>query len=345
MRKSILIICSCVLLFCAWLLFQYRPAAHKEAIVIDEPAPVASNQEATNKQAPLPKPDNAGPGTASLPPTPTSQTVQPTNDDIYQQVLPEWQVPIDFYGKVIDENSNPVAGASVQFNWTESPMEALNEGPGETAATTSDASGLFELHDKHGPSLNVSVGKDGYYSSRNNAWTFSYALNGHFSADPANPVIFHLRKKGVGEKLISVKQNYRIPRDGTPVGIDLITGKVTPGGIGNLVVQCWTDDAGKSSGQKYDWHCLVTIPGGGLVLSDEEFLFQAPENGYVPSTEIKMPADRPDWRNDVDLKFFYLLPNGNYGRMTFSMIAGGQHFCMIDSVLNPSGSRDLEPAQ
>jgi hypothetical protein len=36
--------------------------------------------------------------------------------------------------------------------------------------------------------------------------------------------------------------------------------------------------------------------------------------------------------------------DGRYGRMTFSMIAGGQHFCMIDSVLNPSGSRNLEPS-
>jgi hypothetical protein len=31
--------------------------------------------------------------------------------------------------------------------------------------------------------------------------------------------------------------------------------------------------------------------------------------------------------------------------MIFSMIAGGHHFCMINSVLNPSGSRNLEPAQ
>jgi hypothetical protein len=95
----------------------------------------------------------------------------------------------------------------------------------------------------------------------------------------------------------------------------------------------------------FSWHCLVRIPGGGLVLSDKEFDFEAPESGYVPSTEIKMPAHRQDWQDDVDLKFFYRLADGHYGKMTFSMIAGGRHFCMIDSVLNPSGSPNLQPAQ
>ena len=139
-----------------------------------------------------------------------------------------------------------------------------------------------------------------------------------------------------------MRQNYRVARDGTPLAIDLTNGKATTGGSDNLVVQCWTDDQGKLSGQKYDWHCRVTIPGGGLVLSDEEFPFSAPESGYAPSTEIEMLAARPDWKNDVDLKFFFRLSDGRYGRMTFSMIAGGQHFCMIDSLLNPTGFRNLE---
>ena len=85
--------------------------------------------------------------------------------------------------------------------------------------------------------------------------------------------------------------------------------------------------------------------GWGLVLTNEEFAFLAPESGYKPSVEINMLADRPDWSSQVDLKFYYRLADGRYGRMTFSMIAGGQHFCMIDSVLNPTGSRNLEPGE
>jgi len=86
----------------------------------------------------------------------------------------------------------------------------------------------------------------------------------------------------------------------------------------------------------------VSVPDGGLILTDKELDFVAPENGYRASAEITMPADRPNWKDDVDLKFFYRLRDGRYGRMTFSMIAGGDHFCLIESFLNPSGSRNLE---
>jgi hypothetical protein len=80
-----------------------------------------------------------------------------------------------------------------------------------------------------------------------------------------------------------------------------------------------------------------------MVPTDEEFPFVAPEDGYTLTNEIAMPTGRTNWTSQVDLKLYFRLADGRYGRMKFSMIAGGQHFCMIDSVLNPSGSRNLEP--
>lgn len=341
MRKQIWIPCVVVLAIC--LLLILKVTQHK-------PSEALTNQVG---QSPQPKivenTQTAGvpsqPETTSIPKPPPALVAEakslstPEGSNAFQQrVLANWQRPIDFYGIVMDENTNPVAGANVTFKLAETPSEDGNR----TANTKSDAEGLFSLHGEHGPSLEIWVSKEGYYASHKGRMGVSY-LHGDFSPDPQNPVIFYLRKKGVGENLIEVKQNYRVARDGTPLGIDLTTGKSTTGGSGDLVVECWTDDQGKPSGAKYAWHCVVTIPGGGLVLSDEEFPFLAPESGYALTNQISMPADRPDWTSDVDLKFFYRLADGRYGRMTFSMIAGGQHFCMIDSVLNPSGSRNLEP--
>lgn len=277
-----------------------------------------------------------------LPPTatPLAQTLATTNP-VAAMRLALWQTPIEFYGKVVDENSNAVAGANVGFHWTEIPAEDGNR----TTNTESDTEGLFSLHGQRGPSLMVSVSKEGYYAPHRGQWGFKYGPGGNpdFSPDARNPVVFSLRKKGVPETLVALKRNYPVARDGTPLSIDLVTGATSTREAGNLVVRCWTEDQGKSSGQKYDWHCRVTIPGGGIVPTDEEFAFVAPETGYKPSTEITMQAERADWTSDVDLKFFFRLADGRYGRMTFSMIAGGQHFCMIDSVLNPAGSRNLEP--
>lgn len=335
MRKSILLFCIFVLAFCAWLLFHRTKEPITNSSQKVQTAPTNQPSQIQSGQSLTPKPLSA-----PITQTPASHPTPLTSNELEEHAIAAWEKPIEFYGKVVDENTNPVEGATIQFQWSGRSDKIF------TAATESDADGLFSLHGKHGRGLNVFVSKEGYYSSRRDKTGFLYSLGPDiYSPEEWNPVIFHLYKKGVGESLINIKQNYHVPRDGTPLGINLTTGKAEMGGSGDLVVRCWTDDQGKPSSAKYDWHCIVTIPGGGLVLSDKEFAFLAPENGYVSTNEIAMPADRPDWRNDVDVKFFYELPNGDYGRMIFSMIAGGQHFCMIDSLLNPTGSRNLEPAQ
>jgi hypothetical protein len=341
MRSRIFIFCGLVLGVCLWILLHRAPGPKPKAGASEVPAP-QTNQFMASQSAPSAKATPMqNPAPSQPPPAIAAEAVRRGSPEgikeMQQRALADWQRPIEFYGKVVDENTNPVTGASITFGWSESPTEEA----ARRATTTSDANGLFSLHGEHGPALDVWVAKEGYYASHGGQRGFSY-LNG-FSSDPMNPVIFLLRKKGTGENLIGVKQNYRVARDGTPLGINLTTGEAVTGGSGDFVVQCWTDDQGKPSGAKYDWRCLITIPSGGVVPTDEEFPFLAPENGYAPTNEIAMPTDSTNWTSDVDLKFYYRLADGRYGRMTFSMIAGGQHFCMIDSVLNPSGSRNLEP--
>jgi hypothetical protein len=341
MRKRIWITCAVISAICIWLLL--RETAEKSI-----PQPVQSGtptkQSSQSKQKKTAKNTEARnpSGIAAVPPIPvTAAAISGESNIIDSQLLANWQALIDFYGKVVDENTNPVAGVNIKFRWSELPTE---DGM-RTTETQSDSKGLFSLQGKRGRSLTVWFSKEDYYASHKGQIGFNYALGPDIiSPDPQNPVIFNLRKKGTPEPLVSLKRNYRLPRDGTPLSIDLFSGASTTGENGNLVVRCWTKDQGKQSGEKYDWRCVISIPGGGIAPANEEFAFLAPEKDYTSSAEITMPTDRPDWKSDVDLKFFYRLADGRYGRMKFSMIAGGQHFCMIDSVLNPAGSRNLEPS-
>ena len=280
---------------------------------------------------------------AGIPPT-TPRLLPYTNSgqlpEAVQRVLDEWRTPIEFYGRAVDENTNPVARAYVNFDCND-----LSPSGTSYYHTETDTNGLFSITGIKGKLLAVKVHKEGYYSCLPFGANFFYSgENENFVPHADVPVVFHLRKKSEGVPLVSLKQNYRVPRDGTPLEIDLTTGKATIRGGGDLVVQCWTEDEGQPSGAKYDWHCRVT-PSGGFVATEEQFPFTAPDQGYAPAAEVQMPADRPDWKSDVALKFYYRLADGRYGRMTFSMIAGGQHFCMVDSFLNPSGSRNLEPME
>jgi hypothetical protein len=103
----------------------------------------------------------------------------------------EWRTPIHFYGKVVDENENPVEGADVELGWNN-----LNGSPSKM--TKSDEVGNFSLENEQGKVLVVSVRKVGYYSSKRDRTSFFYAgENENFSPDPGNRFSFIFVKCGV----------------------------------------------------------------------------------------------------------------------------------------------------
>jgi hypothetical protein len=251
----------------------------------------------------------------------------------------EWRTPIEFYGKVVDENTNPVSNAQVHFVWTDLSMAGNSE-----KQTASDVNGLFSLREVSGKHLMATVSKEGYYAYQPFGVGFFYAgENQNFIPDAANPVIFRLKKKGVAEPLIAFENDFLISKDGKPVDVDLIKGKPTGVGQGGLRVECWTDDQGKAPGLKYDWKCQISVPGGGIEQSTNQLDFKAPLDGYQASDEINMPASMANgWGRSAKRNYFLKLGDGNYARVSFEMIAGGGHFFHLASFLNPSGSRNLE---
>lgn len=303
-----------------------------------DPAPV--ERRAGQSPATAPPPTNSAEATAWQ--ARVEQAKQQQRDDTMEQ----WRTPIDFYGKVMDETNNPVAGAQVDFICNDLSSEGHSG-----YKTTSDALGLFELRGASGKFMSVRVTKEGYYTPRENPHGFDYAGESvNFRPDANNPVVFRLRKKGAGEPLLTWAQkgprpavSFAIPRDGTPTGISFQAGKRVNPSEADLLVRCWTDDQGKRRGQKYDWRCQLAVPGGGLQETKEEFPFLAPESGYQATVEINMPASlETGWLDDVTRQYYVKLANGTYGRLTFGMVAGGDHYCLVEPYINPSGSRNLE---
>lgn len=258
----------------------------------------------------------------------------------------KWKTPLRFYGKVVDENNNPVEGAVAHFSWTD-----LSPSGSSQTDVRSGVDGLFSLEGVTGYNMGVILKKEGYYTSwEKNRRSFQFAEEGDpysYEPDPANPIIFYLRKKGEAEPLVHLRKGFKIPKDGTPVEVDLVKGEVVAEGKGHLKVQCWTDpqqqDEKGRYKREYHWRCLMSVPNGGIAAQKGEFDFAAPESGYNPSLEIDMPQEIERWTNDVSQKIFIKAVNGQiYARGTFNMIAGGDHFFRLEMDVNPSGSRNLE---
>jgi uncharacterized repeat protein (TIGR03803 family) len=272
--------------------------------------------------------------------------IHAVSNKVDPRIMDAMQSPIAFFGKVVDEKSNVLSSANVAFRWT----DLLARGFECTSTAQSDSNGLFSLRDKQGSSLAVSVGKDGYYGTHSSQQTFKYSKmegDARHTPDSQNPVVFQLRTKGKGEQLLErdfppgMGQITQLRHDGTPIEIDLFESKKVAPGSGQLKLEFWRDTSEKNA-RTFDWKLQLSISGGGLHETDEEFPLIAPERVFQPSILINMPKTNQNWRSDLRSRYYIHLPDGKYGRVEFYLLPYNGVF-RVKSTINPSGSRNLEP--
>lgn len=256
-----------------------------------------------------------------------------------EKSLNEWKTPIEFYGRVIDESNNVIPGAKVNYSCNDTSPTGTSY-----YHMQSDANGGFSFKGIQGMLLEVDVSKEGYYSYDPHGQFFYYAgQDQNFVPDAGNPVVFRLRKKGEGADLI--KADYppfahvaQLKHDGTPVELDLLNGTTSTGQL-KLEFQ---RNLSEKNPKLFDWKLQLTMAGGGFIGTDEEFPFTAPETNYQSPLIFDMPTNNPEWQGEIHTNYYFQLPDGKYGRMSFEFLPWNGVFT-IHSLINPSGSRNLEP--
>jgi hypothetical protein len=244
---------------------------------------------------------------------------------------------IEFYGEVVDENSQPVEGAQVSFS------ETYTSGP---VQTNTDANGLFSISGVSGAYLSVQVAKTGFYASKSNQVSFQYSpamAADYFRPDANNPVIFHLRKKGAGVSLVTSQQG---------VSPEVAIGGLTNGVVkrfnffrkqvasdGQLELRAVRPPRGERA---TNWSFRMSIPGGGLVEQQDEFPFRAPESGYRSSIEFVFQAGDTNWTETLHKRYYIVFGEpAKYGWLDVE--TGAYRGVSLRYAINPDGSRNLEP--
>lgn len=251
----------------------------------------------------------------------------------------EWRMPINFYGRVVDEDDRPIPAAKIKFSWTD-----LSSAGNSTRATLSDSAGSFSLEGKTGRVLQVDVSKDGYYKPRNERLkSLDYAgfwEPTYHEPDPARPVIFHLRSKGKSETLSMGEIRPTLSADGTPTRLNLLNGgRVSADGQIEIAAVTNTE---KYPPRSFDWQASIAVADGGLIEHDLEFPFEAPEGGYLPKIEFKMSAGTAEWRREVEKTYFIRFGSPpKYGRIHIRLNGASQKISLSYAV-NSTGSRNLE---
>jgi hypothetical protein len=341
-----------------WLLFD-RPVAKQK----QTQAEIQSNQSSTatlvtkktqtqlDSPIDIVLPTNKADTITISNPQPQPSALTTNREDLVKSALEQKNVPINFYGKIIDQESNGLPGVHIVAHVRQWHLDATADSWGNKFPKfelTTDSDGRFMLENAAGDSLTIeSVTKDGYRLSVKTEKTYGYGETSEpHHPDPNNPIIFKMWKEsGIKEPLITGSHVFGM--DSSKIyTLDLVQGqKIAGEANGDLRVSI-TRPSEINSKDRYPWSYSIQAVNGGLIESEDEFMYFAPESGYEP-TFIRQyePADA-DWNFDIPKQFFIRTRNGQvYGRaqVVIHSVYNVHSAIEISYAINPAGSRNLEP--
>ncbi len=256
-------------------------------------------------------------------------------------------VPIAFWGKVIDEGGAPLSDVRVSYHIQKAVLLGLSGiGPEQSALTTcaTDTDGLFQVLNIRGVLLDFKdFEKDGYELMGNQPKTFAYSRMPEIhSPNQDSPKTFIMKSSKIRSDVRKVTGKFELPWDGTPIRIDLETGQLSQSG--KLLVTSFRNAvAGQVRG--FDWNLSLRIEGGSLQQEvEKEVVFIAPDNGYSGTWQSGSTADEKSWKSGYHGNVYYLF-NGKYGRLNLEIYAdtrAGEMGLHVDGFTNHSGGRDTE---
>jgi hypothetical protein len=278
-----------------------------------------------------------------------------------KQAVEGKNVPVSFYGMVVDQDNKPLSGVRVALglrhnvyaipnspeskNYETLSQEDLQKMLNPTTELATGDNGRFQWTDSNitGDVLGVgSIIKEGYEAEPGQR-SFSVG-SGNFDA----PAVFKMWSTNIHEQLITGEKQFQIVPDGRPYFIDLIKGTIAESGEGDLKV--WIKYTNQViRGQTHDWSSEIDVINGGLL---EEPLgspmYLAPADGFAPSFQLQQQIKGGQSGETGSRQFYVVLKNGQeYGRITIDLYAPYNDqipgLVRLAYAINPSGSRNLAP--
>lgn len=324
--------------------FQHRNATKQESGATE---PMATNQPESSRAVP----SGGGGANPTRPLRSQASPPQMTRDQTLDLAPNYMNVPVSFYGRVVDQDGNPLAGVRVVLSvrqWYHPPTsQGLNSIFPKSELTT-DAAGYFQLSNASGDSVRVEMlEKEGYEPEPKSLRGFAYTNSDPMRADPSNPIIFRMWKADAKAAMITGEKFLTVIPDGRTYTFDLRNGTLTEGereGDIRIAIKRAPDAAW---GKKYEWSFDLTAINGGLVEEPDPYdsMYLAPEIGYQKRFAMDFQPEE-GWTYGISKRFYVKTRNGQlYGRADIEIQAlylkDKQGRFGIKYAVNPSGSRTL----
>lgn len=265
--------------------------------------------------------------------------------------LQEGNVPIDFYGKVVDQNGAPVAGVEVKAAirlMKEHLPGMIGDGFDYLVASTA-SDGTFSFLNRTGEFFGIDkIQKEGYLVSATvHEKTYYYYASDEkkYRPNPSVPEVFKIWKQMGAEKLIEKNLKYKLTTEGRSYGLDLLNGaQAKADAIADIRVSMTAPSVIKPH-VKYDWNFVLEAAEGGLIETSDDYMYLAPLDGYVSRIQVSFNASDANWSDNFRKRFYVMSRNGSvYARIEIlvGVALNGRGYLHIESASNPNSSRNLE---
>lgn len=259
-------------------------------------------------------------------------------------------VPIDFYGKVVDQNGAPVAGVEVKaaIRLMKEPLPGMIGDGFDYLVASTASDGTFSFLNRTGEFFGIDkIQKEGYLVSATvHEKTYYYASDEKkYRPNPSVPEVFKIWKQMGAEKLIEKNLKYKLTTEGRSYGLDLLNGaQAKADAIADIRVSMTAPSVIKPH-VKYDWNFVLEAAEGGLIETSDDYMYLAPLDGYVSRIQVSFNASDANWSDNFRKRFYVMSRNGSvYARIEIlvGVALNGRGYLHVESASNPNSSRNLE---
>lgn len=259
-------------------------------------------------------------------------------------------VPIDFYGKVVDQNGAPVAGVEVKaaIRLMKEPLPGMIGDGFDYLVARTASDGTFSFLNRTGEFFGIDkIQKEGYLVSATvHEKTYYYASDEKkYRPNPSVPEVFKIWKQMGAEELIERNLKYKLTTEGRSYGLDLLNGaQAKADAITDIRVSMTAPSVIKPH-VKYDWNFVLEAVEGGLIETSDDYMYLAPLDGYVSRIQVSFNASDANWSDNFRKRFYVMSRNGSvYARIEIlvGVALNGRGYLHIESASNPNSSRNLE---
>ena len=256
-------------------------------------------------------------------------------------------VPIEFWGKVMDENGAALPGVRIAYLIQKASAVGVGGfGPQKSGTTvvSTDSNGLFSVTNDRGVILNIeSLQGEGYELMGSQRMEFAYSRTPEIHVpNRDNPHVFVMKSSKALNDVKTVSWKMQLPWDGKAIRLDLDSGEISPSG--NLII---TASRAASPGQVrgFEWRFSLEIPGGGLQQElQREAALIAPEDGYHSSWSLGSRADEQPWNGGYSGNLYFRI-GGKYGRLNIDLhpdARADETSLYLERIINTDGGRNTE---